>query len=162
MKIEDLLLLYGQSQQVRALAKSLEDESVKTVFVQGLVASAAPVLFASAAPQLRIPVLFVLNDAEEAGYFYHDLTQMLGTERVLFFPSSFRRSVKYGQRDAANEILRTEVLSRLSACHHENDSSEPSLLLGQSLFIVTHPEPFRPPSRACRPCRTGARPSSRR
>ena len=53
MKIEDLLLLYGQSQQVRALAKSLEDESVKTDFVQGLVASAAPVLFASAAPQLR-------------------------------------------------------------------------------------------------------------
>ena len=140
MKIEDLLLLYGQSQQVRALAKSLEDESVKTVFVQGLVASAAPVLFASAAPQLRLPVLFVLNDAEEAGYFYHDLTQMLGTERVLFFPSSFRRSVKYGQRDAANEILRTEVLSRLSACHHENDSSEPSLPQGQSLFIVTHPE----------------------
>jgi len=37
----------------------------------------------------------------------------LGGERILFFPSSFRRAIKYGQKDAANEILRTEVLSRL-------------------------------------------------
>ena len=34
---------------------------------------------------------------------------------VLFFPSSYRRAVKYGQRDTGNEILRTEVLTRLSA-----------------------------------------------
>lgn len=31
----------------------------------------------------------------------------------LFNPSSYRRAVKYGQKDAANEILRTEVLGRL-------------------------------------------------
>ena len=37
----------------------------------------------------------------------------MGGERILFFPSSFRRAIKYGQKDAANEILRTEVLSRL-------------------------------------------------
>ncbi len=46
-------------------------------------------------------------------YFYHDLTQILGTDNVLFFPSSYRRAVKYAQCDAANEILRTEALSRL-------------------------------------------------
>ena len=44
-----------------------------------------------------------LNDADEAGYFYHDLTQMLGQESVFFFPSSYRRAIKYGQRDAAYE-----------------------------------------------------------
>lgn len=59
------------------------------------------------------PFVFILSDLEEAGYFYHDLTQVLGGERILFFPSSFRRAIKYGQKDAANEILRTEVLSRL-------------------------------------------------
>jgi len=71
-------------------------------------------------------VLFVLDDADEAGYFYHDLTQMLGQESVFFFPSSYRRAVKYGQRDAANEILRTEVLARLSA--------------GNPIFIVSYPD----------------------
>ena len=57
--------------------------------------------------------VFILNDLEEAGYFYHDLVQVDGETDVLFFPSSYRRAIKYGQKDAANEILRTEVLSRL-------------------------------------------------
>ena len=61
------------------------------------------------------------------GYFYHDLTQLMGTQDVLFFPSSYRRAIKYAQRDSANEILRTEVLARLSA-------------LNSQLYIVTYPE----------------------
>ena len=63
---------------------------------------------------LQSTTLFILQDAEEAGYFYHDLVQLLDDKQVLFFPSSYRRAIKYGQRDAANEILRTEVLSKLS------------------------------------------------
>ena len=82
--------------------------------------------FGSMKARLRRSVLFVLDDADEAGYFYHDLTQMLGQESVFFFPSSYRRAVKYGQRDAANEILRTEVLARLSA--------------GNPIFIVSYPD----------------------
>ena len=85
------------------------------------------------ADRLRRTCLFVLNDAEEAGYFYHDLTQMLGTANVLFFPSAYRRQVKYGQRDAANEILRTEVLSRLSAAACDGACMS-------SLYVVTCPE----------------------
>lgn len=82
--------------------------------------------FGSMKTRLKRSVLFVLDDADEAGYFYHDLTQMLGQESVFFFPSSYRRAVKYGQRDAANEILRTEVLARLSA--------------GNPIFIVSYPD----------------------
>lgn len=55
----------------------------------------------------------------------------MGQDDVLFFPSSYRRAVKYGQRDAASEILRTEVLSRLSRRKTEKDSS---------LYIVSCPE----------------------
>ena len=73
------------------------------------------------------PFVFILGDLEEAGYFYHDLTQILGAGRVLFFPSSFRRAIKYGQRDAANEILRTEVLSRLQKKE-------------EGLCVVTYPD----------------------
>ena len=91
----------------------------------------APLVFsgmAQNAPQvLSSPFVFILDDAEEAGYFYHDLAQILGESQVLFFPSSFRRAIKFGQRDAANEILRTEVVSRLTA------GSRP-------LFVVTYPE----------------------
>lgn len=126
MNIQDIQQLYGASPQAGALRKALEDKSVKTVFLQGLMASAAPMLFAGMAGQLSKTILFILQDADEAGYFYHDLTQVLGNQQVLYFPSSYRRAVKYGQRDAANEILRTEVLSKLAA--------------GKPLYIVASPE----------------------
>lgn len=126
MNIQDIQQLYGASPQAGALRKTLEDKSMKTVFLQGLMASAAPMLFAGMAGQLSKTILFILQDADEAGYFYHDLTQALGNQQVLYFPSSYRRAVKYGQRDAANEILRTEVLSKLTA--------------GKPLYIVASPE----------------------
>ena len=66
------------------------------------------------------------DDADAAGYLYNDL------EGALFFPSSYRRAVKYGQRDAANEIARTEVLAWLAARAEAND--------GQGGAIVTYPE----------------------
>ena len=113
MDIQGILDLYAKSPQTAALAKLISDDTVRTAHIEGALASAMPVLFASVARGVGRTCLFVLDDAEEAGYFYHDLTQMLGNDNVLFFPSSYRRQVKYGQRDAANEILRTEVLGRL-------------------------------------------------
>ena len=113
MEIKDLLGEYAGSQQVTALAHILEDKSVETVFLQGLMASAAPVMFAAAGMKSPRTILFILQDADEAAYFYNDMKQMMGAEHVFFFPSSYRRQVKYGQKDAANEILRTEVLTKL-------------------------------------------------
>ena len=126
MRIQDVSHLYGVSPQAGAFLKVLEDRSVSHVFLQGLLASATPVLFASVASKIHQTVLFILQDAEEAGYFYHDLAQILGQDDVLFYPSSYRRSIKYAQRDAANEILRTEVLAKLGS--------------GKQLYIVTTPE----------------------
>ena len=128
MKIEELLKKYALLPQVGALAKTLEKKSVKTVFLEGLMCSSAPMLFASMVSKGKsLTTVFILQDADEAGYFYHDLTQLLGNKQVLFFPSSYRRAIKYAQRDSANEILRTEVLAKLSA-----GSRDP--------FIVTYPE----------------------
>ena len=127
MKIEELLKKYALLPQVGALAKTLEKKSVKTIFLDGLMCSSAPMLFASLALKIKSSTaVFILQDADEAGYFYHDLTQLLGKEQVLFFPSSYRRAIKYAQRDSASEILRTEVLAKLSNAQH--------------LLIVTYPE----------------------
>ena len=115
MTIQELLKKYALLPQVGALANTLGKKSVKTVFLEGLMCSSAPMLFASLASKGKpLTTLFILQDADEAGYFYHDLTQLLGKEQVLFFPSSYRRAIKYAQRDSANEILRTEVLASMS------------------------------------------------
>lgn len=136
MEIQSIVGLYASSPQTEALLKVIDNGNTKTISLRGLHASAVPVVFASLTDRLSRVCLIVLNDSEEAGYFYHDLTQMLGTDNVLFFPSAYRRQVKYGQRDAANGILRTEVLGRVKdiADGAEND------VAGQTLFVVACPE----------------------
>ena len=115
MNIQELEIVYAKLPQASALAQTIGKSSAKTIFLEGLLGSSAPMLFGSIASKCAHPLIFVLQDAEEAGYFYHDLTQLLGDKNVLFFPSSYRRAVKYAQRDAASEILRTEVLASISA-----------------------------------------------
>ena len=143
MKIEELEKLYARLPQVSALAKELGKSSVRTIFLEGLLGSSAPMLFGSLAMKCKTRLLFILQDAEEAGYFYHDLTQLLGNKDVLFFPSSYRRAIKYAQRDSANEILRTEVLARLNAQGDRNfvhPSDERTRFLSPCALVVSYPE----------------------
>lgn len=127
MTITELQQLYATHPHVAATIQLLNEPSVRHLFCGGLRASAGSLFAASLIKAHSSPFVFVLGDLEEAGYFYHDLTQVMGTERILFFPSSFRRAIKYGQKDAANEVLRTEVLSRLQKGE-------------QGLCIVTYPD----------------------
>ena len=134
MNIQELEKVYAKLPQVSALAQAIEKSSVKAtgrrvsgnemIFLEGLLGSSAPMLFGGLSSKCKNPLLFILQDAEEAGYFYHDLVQLMGNRDVLFFPSSYRRAIKYAQRDAASEILRTEVMARM----------------GKSRYVVTYPE----------------------
>ena len=176
MEIRNISNIYTALPQCGAFLKAISDESVRHVFLGGLLASSAPVFFSAVAERLNgkknskpktqncaesaqqfktqnsklktLTAVFILQDNDEAGYFYHDLTQILGTDNVLFFPSSYRRAVKYGQRDAANEILRTETLSRLAALTSV-DTQKTSTGKGagknaasaaEALYVVTCPE----------------------
>lgn len=130
MKLEDLEKVYAKLPQVAALANEIGNTATRRIFLEGLLASSAPMLFGSLAAKCKAPILFVLQDAEDAGYFYHDLTQLLGTRQVLFFPSSYRRAIKYGQLDSASQILRTEVLTQISQLSS----------LTSHLYIITYPE----------------------
>ena len=134
MKIADISLLYGELPQALALKKIIKEEQTNEIWLKNLKASAAPLLFSSVAKNSNEVFVFILSDADEAGYFYHDLHQLQGEKQVMFFPSSYKRAVKYGQRDAANEILRTEVLATLSRRESQNNLNE------QPLFLVTYPE----------------------
>ena len=127
MGITELQSMYAGHPNLSGLASILDKkEEVRTVFLDGMHGSCAS-LFASAFVKERPGVyVFILDDLEEAGYFYHDMVQVNGEGHTLFFPSSYRRAFKYGQKDAANEILRTEVLGML-------ERKEP-------VAVVTYPE----------------------
>ena len=141
MTIQELQQLCAKSPKVAALAKAVGNVRIRNIFLDGLLASSAPLTFAALAERTRQTMLFVLNDADEAGYFYHDLTQVMDDRQVLFFPSSYKRAVKYGQRDAASEILRTEALSALNTSVSSEQTSHPSPLTPHpSLYIVSYPD----------------------
>ena len=133
MNIQELSQLYSHMPQVAALAKVMGDSKSRNIFLDGLLASSSALLFGSLTTKCKTKIMFVMQDADEAGYLYHDLTQILGDKQVLFFPSSYRRAVKYGQKDSANEILRTETLCEIK---NEEDNKKKD----SSLFIVSYPE----------------------
>ncbi|MDD2526373.1 MAG: hypothetical protein PHH63_08680 [Bacteroidales bacterium] len=127
MEIEELLQAYLSHPKTAAACAVLQDEALRHVQLKGLAGSAGAMVAAALFRQTGRSFVWVMNDAEEAGYFYHDLTRLCGNENVLYFPSSYRRSIKYGQLDAGNEIMRTELLSRAKG-------------EGESLLVVTYPD----------------------
>ena len=130
MKPEEIQQLYSTHPGTDALMQLREEGSRKSVLLEGLLgSSAAMVLSGFKQKATGQTILVIMDDAEKAGYFYHDLVQVIGDSEVLFFPSSFRRAMKYGQEDEANRILRTEVMSRLTSRRRK-----------EGLIIVTYPD----------------------
>ena len=108
MKIQDFQTIFARHPKVKALGRFLAAKDDKRIIcLQGLQASSASMIFAAlphARPEaLNVPYIFVLDDMEEAGYFMHDLVQILGDEQVLFFPSSFKRAVRF---DSTMRLMR--------------------------------------------------------
>ena len=125
MEISKLVHLFGSDANVSAASKLLND--VKTLSIKGLYGSAKALFAASLFRRTPKTYVYIFNDLENAGYFYHDLNQIFDRKNVLFFPSAYKRAAKYGQIDSANEILRTEVLAQLQKSNQPN-------------IIVTYPD----------------------
>ncbi|WP_298649984.1 transcription-repair coupling factor [uncultured Proteiniphilum sp.] len=102
-------------------------KDIQVLSVTGLHGSSRTLFAAGLFHKHPKTYLYILNDAETAGYFYHDLTQLMGASDVLFFPSAYKRAAKYGQLDRANEVLRAGTLSRLQ---EENNP----------LIVVSYPD----------------------
>lgn len=100
----------------------------KNVYALGLQGSALALTVAQLGEQY--PMVCVMDDADEAGYLYSDLEQLLGTGRSLFFPSAYRRAIKYGHRDEANALLRSMALTELATYASG----------GRLPIVVTYPE----------------------
>ncbi len=53
-----------------------------------------------------------MEDADQAAYLYSDLNQLC-PKKLQFFPSSYRRAIKYGHQDEPNLSLRSTTLATL-------------------------------------------------
>jgi transcription-repair coupling factor (superfamily II helicase) len=109
----DLSDLYNNSVQFEQLEKYTKGSAAGYVKLSGLSGSSAAAFAASFFKQKTNNHLFILNDKESAANMANDLMQLLGEKRILFFPSSHKRSVQYHQPDPSGVISRTEALSKL-------------------------------------------------
>jgi transcription-repair coupling factor (superfamily II helicase) len=125
LKLAALREVFESHKNISAVVNILP--KYKNIYAKGLYGSSAAMFAAAIYHKTNDCFLYILNDLESAGYFYHDLKQILDTDKVLFFPSAYKRAIKYGQIDAANEILRTEVMGKL-----QTDNKH--------LIIITYPE----------------------
>lgn len=124
-----ILKKFAQSPQQRKLQESLSHsgKDYPKIQVKGLVGSALSYVLANAFKAAKKPFLLVFNDKEEAAYYLNDLEQLVGEERVLFYPGSYRRPYQIEETDNANILLRAEVLNRI------NSQKKPGI-------IVTYPD----------------------
>ena len=113
LNVADLLTEYAGHPQITVLSGLLQEKNTRNILLKELNGSAVSMVITSLFTNRGKGYICVANDAEEAGYLYHDLMQITGSDRVFYFPSAYRRAIKYGHIDPANEILRTEVLSML-------------------------------------------------
>ena len=113
MELAELHKQFESHPGLKSLALLVEDKETKLICPEGIRGSMTGFVFAHLLHQTSQSIVVVMNDAEEAGYLYHDVTQICGDSAVLYFPSSYKRAIKYGQLDAANAILRTEALNRM-------------------------------------------------
>jgi transcription-repair coupling factor (superfamily II helicase) len=109
VEIQELISLYDNHLQINAVASLAE----KNIVLSGLSGSSKAMVITALYKKKAGVFLCLLNDLEDAGYFYNDIAQLLNGRDVYFFPSAYHRHIKYGHIDAVNEILRTEVLSLL-------------------------------------------------
>ena len=84
------------------------------IHLKNIVGSSVSLLAAGVFKETRNPMLFIMNDREEAAYMSNDLENLVGEDRVFFFPSSSRLPYQIERTDNANVLQRAELLSRLS------------------------------------------------
>ena len=125
MELVELKSVLNTPARKKALAGVLSDRKVKRIALTGLEGSAVAFALCNLLDTGRHTII-VADNSDEAGYLYHDLVQLEGEQRVAFFPSGYKRNIKYGQVDAPAGIMRTDVLNRLK--------------LKEPLLVVTYPE----------------------
>ncbi|MBR4037157.1 MAG: transcription-repair coupling factor [Tidjanibacter sp.] len=112
-KLETLLARVAGAKSVEALTAALQGGGVTELRA---LAGSAYALYASATiGRVGGVHIFVSEDRDAAAYLAGDLEALLPSERVLFFPTGYKRSIRFGRADSSGKVQRTAALEALRA-----------------------------------------------
>ena len=89
-------------------------EGAQTLHLRELVGGALSFHAATAVRRTGGVHVFVAEDRDAAAYLLNDFYALLDESRILFFPSSYKRSIVYGTEDAQGVVQRTVTLNALT------------------------------------------------
>lgn len=127
MTVSEILASYSQSILLAQLCQKLKEKEIKNIQIKGLNGSSNTMVNAAIFQNLQQPFLIILNDKEEAAYFLNDLETILGDDKVLFFPTSYKKAYQIEDTNNANIQLRAEALTKIAS------ETKP-------LIVVSYPE----------------------
>ena len=125
MELKEFRQFFSKSETIQSVLEQINNPGGK-IHLRGLIGSSKTMFASILSEKIKVPVLYILNDREEAAYFYDDLINLETGSTISFFPASYKRSIQHGQPEQENIILRTEVLNQL----REQDP----------VSIITYPE----------------------
>ncbi|MEO9954315.1 transcription-repair coupling factor [Nonlabens sp.] len=126
MSFTTILNQFSKAAQTQSL-KEIVAQSQGSTTISGLNGSSISIALKTAFHDADKPFLLICNDKEEAAFYLNDLEKMIGEDKVLFYPGSYRRPYQIEETDNANVLLRAEVLNRI------NSRKKPAM-------IVTYPD----------------------
>ena len=108
------------------MIKLLSKNSISQI--KGIAGSGLNIRIASAFLELKINMLLIMGDSEEAMYCLNDLESFLESKNILLFPSSYNKSYSEDSSpDSSKLLMRSRVLEKITT------DSEPNI-------IVTYPD----------------------
>ncbi len=122
MNTKEILKQFEKHPAAADAFSSLHPLSKTQIQLKGLAGSASSFLLAANYDRSKL-ALAILPNHEQAAYFANDLISLVGEEKVMLFPSSFKRDLKHGEIDSNNVLARSETLARISR------SIKPSILV---------------------------------
>lgn len=114
MTLPDILNAYRNSEKVKTIADNMRVLAQPRFFLRNLVGSSQSFVASAITLETSNFHLFILSDREEAAYLLNDLEQIIGKEKVLFFPMSHRRPYEVEDVDNSNIQQRAETLNMIS------------------------------------------------
>ncbi|MFD2920152.1 transcription-repair coupling factor [Terrimonas rubra] len=128
--ISDLLQRYQDTPALFQLADKLTYAQPQKIAITNAAGSSVEMIIGALLQHgitSQLNHLVILNDAEDAAYFFNTLESITSALDIFYFPSSYKNRRNYKLLNSSHVMLRTEALTKIAAG-------------GNKKILVTYPE----------------------
>lgn len=125
MRKSDFIEIYRKD----SLSARLKETGEGVTVLSGAAGSSLSLYVAAAALETGGVHVVVADDKDSAGFIYYDLLNFIDSDKLFFFPTSYKRSSLFGTESNSNIVQRTAFLGALS-----------SIGDGDTAVVCTYPE----------------------